>query len=204
MKRTRTRWTTDDDNTLIAMRGEGKTYKQVARKLKRSSNGIAARVRTLRNRHGDDVIHRGGAKQARAKLKAAKKANAEVLNKHMPLPTERTRKPYVTPPPRDGIEAADKPTNWMQSNARLTAELNDVRNLFRDASAENEKLTKRRDDLLTQLTEVGQELSNLRLELADKKKQLQKNAETIITMLTEKKRLKDIIVALVDKEVLGE
>lgn len=197
MKRTRTRWTTDDDNTLIAMRKEGKTYKQIARKLKRSKNGIATRITTLRNRHGDDVIYRGGAKQARENLKIEKKANAKTLK-------SIEKDGYVTPPPRDGIEAAVKPTNWMQSNARLTAELNDVRNLFRSTSAENEKLTKRRDNLLAELTEVGQQLASLRLELEDKKKQLQKNTETIITMSIEKKRLKDIIVALVDKDVLGE
>ena len=134
MKRTRTKWTTDDDNTLIAMRKEGKTYKQIARKLKRSKNSIATRITTLRNRHGDDVIYRGGAKQARENFKTEKKANAKTL-KSMEMDN------FVTPLGR--------------SVGQLTAELKGLRNLFRRTSAE-------------------------------------------------KKRLKDIIVALVDKDVLGE
>lgn len=188
--RTRKRWTTDDDNTLIAMRKEGKTYKQVARKLKCSRNAVATRVTKLRNKHGDDIIHRGGVRQARVKLKEEKKRNARVALEEkddlLPpgvLPTDRSGKGNVTPPPREGV--------------------------FTDADyvqlmAECEKLSKRRDELLAELTEVGRQLANTRLEVDDKNKQLKSQARHIIELASEQAKLRNIIIEMVAERYSGE
>jgi len=184
MKRARRKWTTDEDNTLIAMRGEGKTYKQVARKLKRSRPSVATRVTSLREMHGDTIIHRGGVTQARRKMKEAKKANAKTLSKHMPLPTDRSGRG--------------------QTLNAVHSELKDVRNLFRIASAENDKLKKRRDELLAELTEVGRQLANTRLEVEDKSKQLKSQARHILELASEQAKLRNIIIEMVAERFSGE
>lgn len=190
-RRTRKKWTTDDDNTLIAMRKEGKTYKQVARKLKCSRNAVATRVTKLRNKHGDDIIHRGGVRQARVKLKAERRnarvtRGQEIVNSdshEWHSPTDRSGRGHVTPPPREGVFTD---ADYVQ----LTAEC--------------EKLSKRRDELLAELTEVGRQLANTRLEVDDKNKQLKSQARHIIELASEQAKLRNIIIEMVAERYSGE
>ena len=181
--RTRKKWTTDDDNTLIAMRKEGKTYKQVARKLKCSRNAVATRVTKLRNKHGDDVIHRGGVRQARVKLKAEKKRNARVAleEKDDLLP------PGILPTDRSG---RGQSLDTSPSVAHLSSEIG--------------KLKKRRDELLAELTEVGRQLANTRLEVEDKNKQLKSQARHILELASEQAKLRNIIIEMVAERYSGE
>ena len=178
-RRTRKKWTTDDDNTLIAMRKEGKTYKQVARKLKCSRNAVATRVTKLRNKHGDDIIHRGGVRQARVKLKA-EKSKARVALKDADFV-------WLSPTDRSG---RGQSLDTSPSVAHLSSEIG--------------KLKKRRDELLAELTEVGRQLANTRLEVEDKNKQLKSQAKHIIELASEQAKLRNIIIEMVAERFSGE
>ena len=182
--RTRKRWTTDDDNTLIAMRKEGKTYKQVARKLKCSRNAVATRVTKLRNKHGDDIIHRGGVRQARVKLKAEKR-NARVARGQEIVNSDS----HEWHPPTDR-SGRGQSLDTSPSVAHLSSEIG--------------KLKKRRDELLAELTEVGRQLANTRLEVDDKNKQLKSQARHIIELASEQAKLRNIIIEMVAERYSGE
>ena len=121
-KRSYKRWTTADDNSLVALRASGKTWKQVGQKL-----GVSGKAAAQRGTY----LVKNGAKLPTSKAGRPKKASNHV--KSEPQPTANSQ--ALTP-----LAEVDKSLGKLRAyiallearNASLQSKLNEIEKTLRD------------------------------------------------------------------------